>query len=69
MQLTFEDDEGIVHQVPLPGSYCELGALSHILSPQHWAQVAKDNKPDPRGTWCVTYDDEIVLWWDQRIYK
>ena len=32
-------------------------------------QTAKDNKPNPRGTWCATYDDEIVLWWNQRKYK
>ena len=57
------------HQITLPNSYYVPGALSHILSPQHWLQTAKDNKPDPRGTWCATYDDEIVLWWNQRKYK
>ena len=45
------------------------GASSHILSPQHWLQTAKDNKPNPRGTWCATYDDKIVMWWNQRKYK
>ena len=57
------------HQITLPNSYYVPGASSHILSPQHWSQTAKDNKPNPRGTWCATYDDEIVLWWNQRKYK
>ena len=54
------------HQITLPNSYYVPGALSHILSPQHWLQTTKENKPNPRGTWCATYDDEIVLWWNQR---
>ena len=26
----------------------------------------KDDKPSPRGTWCATYSDAIVLQWNQR---
>jgi hypothetical protein len=64
-----EDDEGQVHRINLPGSYCVPDSTSRILSPQHWAQQARDNKPRPPGTWCATYDDEIVLYWNQRKYK
>ena len=64
-----EDDDGKVHDILLPGSYYVPSAPSRLLSPQHWAQVAKDRKPKPRGTWCATYDDEIVLYWNQRKYK
>ena len=70
IQWTFEDDEGMEHQITLPNSYHYVpGASSHILSPQHWSQTAKDNKPKPRGTWCATYYDKIVLWWNQMKYK
>jgi GAG-pre-integrase domain len=39
-----------------------------LLSPQHWAQQAKDNSPTPRGTWCATYESEVVLQWNQRAH-
>ena len=61
-----EDDLGKVHTLLLPNSYHIPSSPSRLLSPQHWAQVAKDNAPKPRGTWCATYDDEIVLHWKQR---
>ena len=65
----FEDEGGVTHQIQLPGSYYVPGASSCILSPQHWSQVTEHNKLNPRGTWCATYDGEIVLWWNQRKYK
>ena len=66
---SIEDDQGQVHTIRLPGSYYVPDSTSRILSPQHWSQQAQDNRPQPRGTWCATYDDEIVLYWDQRKYK
>jgi hypothetical protein len=62
IKWSFEDDYGIL----LPGSYYVPTAPSRLLSPQHWAQIVKDNTPLPRGAWCATYDDCIVLQWDQR---
>jgi hypothetical protein len=41
----------------------------HLLSPQHWGQVARDTYPNPRETRCITYDDSIVLEWCQRTSK
>jgi hypothetical protein len=52
-----EDDNGRVHRLCLPISYYVPDSTSRILSPQHWAQQVKDNKPMPRGTWCATYED------------
>ena len=63
-----EDDTGRTHTIRLPGSYYIPGATSRILSPQHWAQTARDIKPLPRGTWCATYEDQVVLYWNQRKY-
>jgi hypothetical protein len=62
----FEDDNGVPHSFVLPKSLFVPGATSRLLSPHHWAQVAKDNYPLPHGTWCGTFDDTIVLQWKQR---
>jgi len=53
IQWHIEDDDGVSHEVNLPGSYYVPWSTSKLLSPQHWAQTAKDNKPMPRGTWCA----------------
>jgi hypothetical protein len=31
--------------------------------------VAKDNKPSPNGTWCATFADKVILYWDQCKYQ
>ena len=65
-----EDDEGRIHEITLPGSlYIPKARDLRLLSPQHWAQTAKDRKPLRYGTWCGTYDDCLVCWWKQRKYK
>ena len=64
-----EDDEGKVHPIILPNSLYLKSATSRLLSPQHWAQVAKDHKPLPHGTWCATFHDRVVLYWAQQQYK
>ena len=64
-----EDDQGRMHTIRLPNSlYVPEGGV-RLLSPQQWAQVAKDHKPLPRGTRCVTYDDEVILEWGQRKFR
>jgi hypothetical protein len=69
MRLTIEDDKGVPHDIIVPGSYYVPDCPLRLLSPQHWAQKAKDNHPKPHGTWCATYDDEIVLEWHQRQHR
>jgi hypothetical protein len=63
-----EDNYGQVHRFRIPGSYYASSSPSRLLSPQHWAQTAKDNYPAKHGTWCATYDDSIELQWHQRRY-
>lgn len=69
IQWKIDDDNGVPHTLTLPGSYYVANATAKLLSPQHWAQVAKDNRPLPRGTWCGTYDDGIILQWNQRKFQ
>jgi len=66
LKWKIEDDNGLAHDVFIPDAYFVLDAPSQLLSPQHWAQTAKDNHPLPCGTWCTTYDNAVVLQWKQR---
>jgi transposase InsO family protein len=59
------DDEGRLHSIILPNTYYSPHAESRLLSPQHWAQTARNG----RGTKCTTYHDAIILEWDNRKYK
>ena len=68
IRWTIEDDDGVRHDIKLPNAIYSKDSPSRILSPQHWAQEAKDNSPNPRGTWCATYEDSIVLHWNQEQY-
>ena len=65
MKLMIEDDKGVPHDIIIPGSFYVPNCPLRLLSPQHWAQKAKDNHPMRHGTWCATYDDKIVLEWHQ----
>ena len=56
------------HNILLPNSLYSPEAPFPLLSPQHWSQIAKDDLPQPKGTWCATYDDSVVLEWQQRKY-
>jgi hypothetical protein len=68
VRWVINDDEGVARTITIPNTYHVPDAPTRLLSPQHWAQQVKDNKPLPRGTWCATYEDEVVLQWDQRKY-
>ena len=61
IKWTIQDDTGAFHDILLPDSVYAPEASSKILSLQHWAQVARDHKPEPHGTWSATYDDRIKV--------
>ena len=69
IKWNIDDDDAKMHTFRLPGSIYAPQVGKRLLSPQHMAQVAKDNKPNKNGTWCGTYEDSIVLHWDQSKYK
>jgi hypothetical protein len=64
-----EDDDGRIHNVLLPNSLYSQAAPFRLLSPQHWAQQAKDHHPKREGTWCGTLSDRVELEWGQRKFK
>ena len=47
IQWIIEDDDGVSHLVVIPNSFLIPKAPSKFLSPLHWAQMVKDNKPRP----------------------
>ncbi len=59
------DDEGRLHSIILSNTYYSPHAESRLLSPQYWAQIARNG----RGTKCTTYHDAIILEWDNKKYK
>jgi len=65
IQWNIEDDLGRRHTVTLPNSYYAPTG-ERLLSPQHWAQVAKDNYPKIDGTCCITTATDIKLMWGQQ---
>jgi hypothetical protein len=65
----FEDDTGQQHHFVLPNTYYSSAVPGRILSLQHWAQAANDNRPKERGTYSATFDDCIELYWKQRSCK
>ncbi|CAB9531198.1 unknown protein [Seminavis robusta] len=64
-----EDEQGKVHHFLIPNTYYNAATPFRLLSPQHWAQVSDDNYPRQRGTWCVTYEDTVELFWKQGSFK
>jgi hypothetical protein len=60
VRWTINDKQGIARTITIPNTYHVPDAPMRLLSPQHWAQQAKDNNPNPIGTWCATYEDEVV---------
>jgi len=64
-----EDDLGRTHDILLPNTYYSSHGKHCLLCPQHWAQTANDHHPHPNGTWCATYANCIILYWDQQQYQ
>jgi hypothetical protein len=69
VEWEIEDDYGSIHKIRIPNTIYSAANRNRLLSPQHWAQGANDRYPIRYGTWCATYDDRIVLYWEQRKYK
>jgi hypothetical protein len=45
----------------LPNSFYIPSFSTHLLSPQHWARSARNNKSVPCSTRCITYDNYVQL--------
>ena len=63
------DDNGTPHDIYIKNALYVPDLPISLLSPQHWAKQANDDKPIQDGTWCATYASHCVLYWDQRRYS
>ena len=64
-KFRLEDNKGQVHTIRVPNLLYVPSLQRVLLAPHHWAQEAQDKSPNPRGTWMATYDDCIILYWNQ----
>ena len=64
-----EDDNGAIHTIRIPNSAFVPDLKMCLLSPQHWAQEARDNYPLPRGTRMENDHCCCILYWNQGKYK
>jgi hypothetical protein len=69
LRWVITDDDGVTHAFVVPNSFLVPNSGVKLLSPQHWAYEAKDNYPTVYGTWCATYKDRVILYWQQSKYK
>jgi hypothetical protein len=67
-KFNIEDDHGKVHCIEIPNCAYVPGLKYCLLSPQHWAQEAKDKFPLLRGTRMENDDEAIILLWGQGKY-
>jgi hypothetical protein len=65
IRWTILDDNGVKRTISIPNSFYVLDSDICLLSPQHWAQEVNDNSPSINDTWCTTYYDEIIVYWQQ----
>jgi hypothetical protein len=69
LRLRIDDDNGVSHTKDINGVYFMPELSCNILSPQQWAQSAKDNRPRQRDTYCTTYENALILHWDRGRFK
>lgn len=67
LRWMWADDDGKVHKFLIPNSYYVPHGKVRLLSPQHWAQAARDWKPR-QGTGEQTDAENCTLYWSQKRY-
>ena len=56
-----KNDNNKMHEIKIPGTLFVKELEMRLLSPQHWCQLAEDNKPTPDGTICITFANKVIL--------
>jgi len=69
IKWSIEDDDGVVHDLIIPGSYFIEELPVRLLSPQHLAQALKSSETTPDGTLSTTFSDRVQLEWFNRQYR
>jgi hypothetical protein len=66
VKWSYLNDDGCVYDHYIPNTYFNKESPYCLFSPQHVAQMAGDDYPEPNGTCVTTYADSVVMMWDQR---
>jgi len=69
VQWDIHDDDGQRHSIVLPNTYYIESLPLRLLSPQHFAQVRKNQETSPTGTVSYTTADSVVLMWHNQRYQ
>jgi len=64
-RFDIEDDDGKIHTIKIPNSLFLPDLRLCLLSPQHWAQEARDEWPKPRGTRMENDTNGCTIIWGQ----
>jgi hypothetical protein len=67
--ININDDNGKPHQIKIPNSLYLPGLKMCLLSPQHWAQEARDNYPLPNCTRMENNAHSCKLLWGQGLFS
>jgi hypothetical protein len=68
-KFKIKDDNGMAHKIKIPNSLDIPELKRCLLSPQHWAQKAKDNYPRPKGTRMSKDNECYCMYWDQAKFQ
>jgi hypothetical protein len=68
-KFQIEDNDGKIHLIKIPNSKYAPGLKYSLISPQHWAQEAKDHYPKCQGTRSELDDNHCILIWGQGKYR
>jgi hypothetical protein len=66
VKWSYLNDDGCIHDQYIPNTYYNKESPYCLYSPQHVAQIARDDNPNDDGTCVITYADKLILLWEQR---
>jgi hypothetical protein len=66
VKWSYANDQGQIHDEYIRNTYYNEGSQYCLYSPQHVAQQANDHYPKRNGTFSISYDYYMELYWDQR---
>jgi hypothetical protein len=68
-KFKIKEDDGKTNEIKVPNTLFLPDLRRCLLSPQHWAQEARDNYPLPIGTQMASDEETCILIWGQGKYK
>ena len=64
--FNIQSDDGVIDTIKIPRSLYVHGIKLPLLSPQHWAETARDHSPIKFGTKIEVDEEGSILLWKQQ---